>query len=112
MKNLLAEHDWEETGGYDAALDGDDPRWGRIAVECRTCGEKRRIWQGLSPDDPRLLSGCRRRGSDTWRPGDRLVAGGLYIEYFERWLEDGRVVTCSAGNSGFHVREPWELYPD
>jgi hypothetical protein len=111
MKNVLAEHDWEQAGSGDPALDGDEPEWERIAVRCRTCGEERRIWRGLSLSDPRVLSGCRRQGSDSWQPGDRLIVEGLTIEYFERWLEDGRVVTLSAGSTGYHVYEPWQLYP-
>lgn len=111
MKNVLAEHDWKTVGGYDPALDGDDPIWGRIAVQCRRCGEERRIWRGVSLSDMALLSGCRRQGSDQWQPGDRLIVKGRYIVYFDRWMEDGRVRVESAGNTGYHVLEPWDLYP-
>jgi hypothetical protein len=111
MKNVLAEHDWETVGDYDPALDGDEPQWGRIAVQCRRCGEQRRIWRGLARDDPGLLSGCRRQGGDAWESGDRLIADGRIIEYFDSWLPDGRVRTRSAGNAGYHEYEPWQLYP-
>jgi hypothetical protein len=51
-------HDWQVTGGYDPALDGPWPQWGRVAVRCAGCGQARRIWQGLSLDDPGLTYGC------------------------------------------------------
>ena len=84
---------------------------GASPCECRTCGEERRIWKGLSGDDPGLLSGCRRQGSDRWQSGDRLIVDGRFIEYFERWMPDGRVMTLASGDNGYHVYEPWQLYP-
>ena len=112
MKNrAVARHDWRETGGYDPALDGDTEQWGRVAVECRICGERRRIWAGLDRDDPALVWGCRRFGPDTpWRPGDLLVRDGAYLDEFVEWLPGGLVRTFNAGGH-YHDVEPSALYP-
>ena len=71
--------DWRVTGGYDPGRDGPDPRWGRVAVECSACGETRRIWRGLPPDDPGLAYGC---------PAEPLVtiaAGTITCERIVAW---------------------------
>ena len=60
VKNRSARHDWEVTGGYDPEKDGEDPQWGRVAIKCNRCEEKRRVSCDL--DDPRVAYGCRRRG--------------------------------------------------
>ena len=109
MKNRSARHRWRETGGYDPELDGDVAEWGRVAIECRRCGEQRRIFCDL--DDPRLAGGCRRRGPDTpWRPGDLLVRDGIYLDQFVAWLEEGLVRSFIAGGH-YHESEPSALYP-
>jgi hypothetical protein len=63
---LGARHSWRVTGGYDAALDGPEPRWGRLAVECGQCGETRRIWRGLPLSDPGLTSECPGPAGVPW----------------------------------------------
>ena len=108
MKNLRAKHDWQVTGGYDAEQDGPDPRWGRVAIECRTCGETRRVFCSLA--DPRVAYGCRRYGGDKWQQGDFLVRDGWALDQFESWLPDGRVRTCNAGGN-FYESEPSALRP-
>ena len=110
MKNRSARHRWRETGGYDPALDGDVAEWGRVAIEFRRCGERRRIWCGLGLGDRGLTGGCRRFGSDAWRPGDLLVRDGAYLDQFVAWLEEGLVRTFNAGGH-YHDVEPSVLYP-
>ncbi len=72
----MGRHDFAVTGGYDPARDGDQPQWGRVAVECQACGETRRIWQGLSLADPGLTYGC---------PATRIVAGSITCERIVAW---------------------------
>ena len=110
MKNRDARHGWREVGGYDPALDGPEPEWGRRAVECRICGERRRIWGGLPVDDERVAGGCRRDGGDAWQPGDLLVRDGAYLDQFVAWIEGGLVRTFNAGGH-YHTSEPSALYP-
>jgi hypothetical protein len=109
MKNADAPHDWDVTGGYDPALDGPDPQWGRWAIRCRVCEEERRISCEL--DDPRLAGGCRRPGPDTpWQPGDLLVRDGAYLDQFVCWLPGGLVKTFNRGGH-YHETDPSFLRP-
>jgi hypothetical protein len=96
MKNRNERHDFEVVGGYDAGLDGDDSRWGRVAVRCGRCDEERRV--GIGPAELAVQSGCQRKGRDEpWQPGDLLVTSGGYLDEFVRELPDGRVLTYNAG---------------
>jgi hypothetical protein len=111
MKNRGTRHDWRVTGGYDPALgDGDDPAWGRVAIECRQCGETGRVWRGVSLAYDPVAYGCRRPGPDTWEPGDLLVRDGRYLDQFVRWLPGGLVRTYNAGGR-YHVTDPCYLKP-
>lgn len=101
MKNIREVHDFAQVpgSGYDAEQDGDDPRWGRIDVECRRCHEKRRI--GAPIDEVNLTGGCYRRGGPELRPGDLLVTAEGYLETF--FSQSGsQITTRSLGNTGYH----------
>jgi hypothetical protein len=109
MKNRAARHDWRVAGGYDPAFDGPDPAWGRRAIECRACGERRRALAPL--EDLAVAGGCRRFGPDTpWQPGDLLIRDGCLLDEFVTWLPGGLVRTFNAGGH-YHVSEPAALYP-
>ena len=110
MKNVYADHRWWRTGGgYDPEQDGPDPQWGRIEVECRVCGERRRIWRLLPLADGALVQGCRRTGPDTWREGDLLVRDGATLDTFVCWLPGGLVHTRCGTTE--HDSEPGQLRP-
>jgi hypothetical protein len=92
IKNRHVDHDFEVTGGYDPEQDGDDPRWGRVAVKCSVCGEERRV--ACSPRELKLIGGCYRRGTaESWQRYDLLVTKGGALDEFVSYLDDGRVLT-------------------
>lgn len=108
MKNDGTRHDWQMAGGYDPALDGPDPQWGRQQITCRICGERRRIFTTVT--NPAVAYGCRRDGSDTWQNGDLLIRNGSCLDRFVAWLPDGMVRTFNAGGH-YHDSDPSALYP-
>lgn len=110
MKNAYVKHDWAVTGGHDPEQDGDNPQWGRLAIECRTCGEQGRVWRGVSLDYDPVAYGCRRLGDDRWRSDDLLIRDGFYLDLFVRWLPEGMVQTYNRGGH-YHEVEPSQLYP-
>jgi hypothetical protein len=96
IKNDRKRHCWKITGGYDAAQDGPDPWWGRIAVRCQRCGETRRIFSAV--DDIGLRYGCIRKGNpDAWQKDDLLVLDGCIREHFVSVLPNGLVLSWNLG---------------
>lgn len=106
VKNLMEDHDFEYVSGYDAELDGDDPTWGRCAVRCRKCNEERRI--GISVEAVNSMGGCVRKGDLKPRRQDFVAIGGV-VEYFKELLPNGKVLTLSAGNAGYHENPPEQV---
>lgn len=38
--------------------DVDGGMWGRVAVRCRKCGERRQVWRSVDRTNPGLINGC------------------------------------------------------
>ena len=108
IKNDRQPHHWSTTGGYDPAQDGDDPRYGRVAIECERCGETRRI--GCSLDDPRRTYGCARDGfTGRFERGDLVSVHGR-LDSFANYIGTDRCATYNAGG-GNYVQEVSHLVP-
>lgn len=103
MKNKNQRHKFEVVSGYDAELDGDDPRWGRVAVKCRVCGEERRV--ACSPYEMSLIGGCYRSGrNEPWQAEDLLVRDGGPLDQFVKYMPGDMVLTYNAGGN-------WQTVP-
>jgi hypothetical protein len=110
IKTQSRRHKWRVSGGYDPELDGEDAQWGRRAIECRRCGEQRRIWRGTSLSDIGLVNGCAgRRFKGRYSPGDYVVVGGR-LDTFARYLPGGQCETRNAGG-GRYVQAVTDVSP-
>jgi hypothetical protein len=105
FKNRYRVHSWAVVGGYDPARDGDDPRWGRVAVECATCGERRRVgYEAYAENAPGLRDGCLRTStSSLFERGDLVVIGDR-LDEFVAYLPNDMALTYNAGGHGHEER--------
>lgn len=106
VKNRREYHNFRVVSGYDPERDGDDPQWGRVAVECRTCGEQRRI--GCSIAEVNTLGGCVRHGNTKPKHYDHVVTPEGYLDYYINLLPNGKVSTYNAGGT-YHENNPEDL---
>jgi hypothetical protein len=107
VKNRGETHHFEVVSGYDPDADGPDPRWGRVGVVCRRCGEERRVF--ISPAELARESGCLRSGPDEpWQSDDLLIRDDLYLDTFDRLLPNGQAVTW---NGTYKFSDPARLRP-
>ena len=104
MRNHYVDHDFDAIGsenvGQGITL---------AKVRCRKCGEERRV--GASIAEVNLTGGCLRKGPDKpWRRGDCLVREGVYLDWYEKTLPSGRILTYNLGGH-WHDSDPMDVRP-
>jgi hypothetical protein len=106
FKSRNRRHTWKVTGGYDPDQDGDEPRWGRVAIECTTCGETRRVGRDAYAENAiGLRYGCLRTStSPQFERGDLVALPDGRLDEFVAYLSDDMAVTYNAGGHSHEER--------
>lgn len=100
FKNRNRRHTWLNLGLLEEGIVPTE--LARMQIKCTTCGERRKVWRGISLHNVVVVQGCVRYTIfNFFRPGDLVVVDGRIDEIVFSNPFTGLVKTFNAGGLYF-----------